>query len=408
MANHDQIGIASNGSFSQKTFSDISIYLVEKMHIRKPDTFGGSLSAPANGSLESPSRRRALKLGAGATAMAASGMFAIPSHSADRTLKIGTYGGYFEDSFKQYVYPAFTEATGIAVESVTQPNSSDWLVTMQQAAASGSTPTDLSLFARDTMIKAGRIGGLIAPLDVANISSVGNLEDVFVFNPDGETLGVGAMSWFVSMVVNPDQVETPASWADFWNTETYESSLGLSKLFNSYFLDITAATYFDGAATLSTREGILAVIEKVAELKPNVALWWSAESQMEQAMKNEDVVGGIYFHDVASLMASEGFPITSVFPKEGNPQDYGSWCLSPLSEKSDEALEFIAFSCDPATQALMSRKIGTAPLLAQNKTDLTDEEFKSVSGTPAITPAYESYLDIETFISENWEKMLAS
>ena len=375
---------------------------------RKPVTLTERLNSSLNGNLHSPSRRHALKLGAGATAMAAGGMFAIPSHSADRTLRIGTYGGYFEDSFKKHVYPAFTEATGINIESVTQPNSSDWLVTMQQAAASGSTPTDLSLFARDTMIKASRIGGLIAPLNVANVGSVNNLDEEFVFRPEDEVLGVGAMSWFVSMVVNPDQVEVPASWADFWVTENFESSLGISKLFNSYFLDITAATYFDGVATMADKEGILAVMEKVAELKPNVALWWSAESQMEQAMKNDDVVAGIYFHDVASLMASEGFPIASIFPKEGNPQDYGSWCLSPLSEKSDEALEFIEFSCDPAIQALMSRKIGTAPLLTQAKTDLTDEEFTSVSGTPAITPAYESYLDYETFISENWEKMLAS
>ena len=52
----------------------------------------------------------------------------------ERSLKVGSYGGYFEDSFKAHVYPAFTEATGIAVESVTQPNSADWLITMQQAA----------------------------------------------------------------------------------------------------------------------------------------------------------------------------------------------------------------------------------------------------------------------------------
>ncbi len=375
---------------------------------RKPVTPNTYMNSNASGIPASPSRRQALKLGAGATALAAGGLFSIPSFSADRTLRIGTYGGYFENSFKEFVYPAFTEATGIAVESVTQPNSSDWLVTMQQAAASGSSPTDLSLFARDTMIKASRIGGLIAPLDLAGNSSVNNLEEVFIYKPEDDILGVGAMSWFVSMVVNPDQVDVPASWADFWDSENFEASLGLSKLFNSFLLDITAATFFDGAATLSSKEGILAVIEKIAELKSNVALWWSAESQMEQAMKNEDVIGGMYFHDVATLMASDGFPIASVFPKEGNPQDYGSWCLSPLSEKSDEAKEFIAFSCDPSTQALMSRKIGTAPLLAQSKTDLSDDEFTAVSGTPAITPAYESYLDNETFISENWEKMLAS
>lgn len=56
----------------------------------------------------------------------------------------------------------------------------------------------------------------------------------------------------------------------------------------------------------------------------------------------------------------------------------------------------------------MSRKIGTAPLVAESKTDLSDAEFTAVSGTPAIIPADESYLDNETFIQDTWAKMLAS
>ena len=55
----------------------------------------------------------------------------------------------------------------------------------------------------------------------------------------------------------------------------------------------------------------------------------------------------------------------------------------------------------------MSRMIGTAPLLDKSKTDLTDEEFSMVSGSPSIKPAYEAYLDKETFIKEAWDKMLA-
>ena len=66
------------------------------------------------------------------------------------------------------------------------------------------------------------------------------------------------------------------------------------------------------------------------------------------------------------------------------------------------------FSCEPAIQALMSRQIGTSPLVAKDKLDLTDEEFAAVSGTPHIVPNYRAYLDRETFINENWSKMLAS
>ncbi len=344
----------------------------------------------------------------GGAALTLAGAFPAPMLAQERSLKIGAYGGYFENSFKEFVYPEFTAATGIAVESVTQPNSTDWLVTMQQAAAADTVPADVSLYARDTLIKASRIGGLLEPYDMSRIPNASNLDDYFVFEDATGTIGVGAMSWFSAMVINPDEVETPASWAEFWDTERFEQSLGLSKNYNSQFLDIVAATFFEGEATFATRDGITALVEKAAEIKPNVALWWSAESQMEQAMKNYDVVGGQYYHDVAQLMAVDGFPIKSVFPKEGNPQDYGSWCLSSLSQKQDEAEEFVNFSCQPETQALMSRNIGTAPLVPREVAGLTEEEFDFVSGTPSIRPAYEAYLDQETFIQETWERMLAT
>lgn len=350
-------------------------------------------------------RRRLLKTGAAAVAASALG---APAIAQQRSIKIGSYGGYFENSFKEHVYPAFTEATGIVVESVTQPNSADWLVTMQQAAAAGQVPADVSLYGRETILKASRIGGLLQPVDEASIPNATQLDTYFLFTDATGLVGVGAMSWFMSMVINPDEVEPPASWADFWNSEIFASSLGVSRQFNSNILDVVAATFFEGPEVLSTEEGIAAVIAKVAELKPNVALWWSAESQMEQGMKNGDVIGGTYYHDVASLMAADGFPIRSIFPKEGNPQNYGSWCLATGSDKAAEAMEFMSFSADPATQALMSRKIGTAPLVAKDKTDLTDAEFAAVSGTPAIKPNFEAYLNHETFMKETWEQMLAT
>ncbi|MEL6236443.1 MAG: extracellular solute-binding protein [Pseudomonadota bacterium] len=353
------------------------------------------------------SRRGLLKRGAALGGLAASAaVLGAPALAQSRSLKVGSYGGYFENSFKEHVYPEFTKATGIEVESVTQPNGTDWLVTMQQAAAAGSVPADLSLYGRTTMIKASRIGGLLKPLDVSAMAPATGLDPYFLYEDGTGVIGVGAMAWFTAMVVNPNEVAAPASWAEFWDSETYESSLGLSKNFNAAFLDIVAATFFEGTSTLDSEEGILACIEKTREIKPNVAIWWSAESQMEQAMKNEDVIGGMYYHDVATLMAAEGFPIQSVFPKEGNPRDYGSWCLAEGSEKLAEAQEFISFSSDPATQALMSRKIGTAPL--RDDTDLSAEEFAGVSGTPAIVLNYEAYLDRETFIKDSWDQMLAT
>lgn len=194
-------------------------------------------------------RRRLLQTTAGLAAASALG---APAIARSRSIRVGSYGGYFEDSFKAHVYPEFTAATGIEVESVTQPNSADWLVTMQNAAASGSVPADLSLYARDTMIRASRIGGILRPLGAVKADA---LDPKFLFEDGTGLVGVGAMSWFSSLVVNPDVVETPASWAELWDPSVYEASLGISKQWNAYFIDITAATFFDGAETLSSREG---------------------------------------------------------------------------------------------------------------------------------------------------------
>ncbi|MBV2183649.1 MAG: ABC transporter substrate-binding protein, partial [Rhizobium sp.] len=55
-----------------------------------------------------------------AGSLAGAGVLAMPSilRAQDKSLKVGVYGGYFKDSFDKNIFPEFTKATGIAVESV--------------------------------------------------------------------------------------------------------------------------------------------------------------------------------------------------------------------------------------------------------------------------------------------------
>ena len=55
-------------------------------------------------------------------------------------LKVGTYGGYFQESFDKHIYPDFTAATGIAIESIGEPTGEAWLVQLQQAARARQAP----------------------------------------------------------------------------------------------------------------------------------------------------------------------------------------------------------------------------------------------------------------------------
>ena len=61
------------------------------------------------------SRRHLLASASAAVATTVVGFPAIRTRAAE-TLKVGTYGGYFKDSFDEHIYPAFTEETGIEIE----------------------------------------------------------------------------------------------------------------------------------------------------------------------------------------------------------------------------------------------------------------------------------------------------
>ena len=350
--------------------------------------------------------RRAL-LAAGATGAA---VLAMPSvlRAQDRTLKVGAYGGYFKDSFDKNVFPEFTKATGIAVESVAEPTGEAWLVQLQQAATAGEAPADVSMISQTSMLK-GQATELWAPLDPAKIKNIDGLIPAFVNKyPDGRIAGIGAVAWYVTLVSNTDVYkEAPTSWAFLWDASNADK-LGLMALVsNSFLLEVTAKTFFGGTNALDTEEGILKAFDKLAELKGNVRLWYRDEAQFEQALKSGEIPMGQYYHDVTGLAAADGNPVRSTFPKEGGIQDSGCWALSRASTKSEEAHVFIDYMCQPSIQATLSRKVGTAPTVKRELLDLTAEEFAAVSSdVEPITPRYDLYQTASDWLNQKWTELI--
>ncbi|MGB8624352.1 MAG: ABC transporter substrate-binding protein, partial [Paracoccaceae bacterium] len=97
-------------------------------------------------------KRRSFLAAAGAAGL---GTLAAPSilRAQGAQLKVGTYGGYFQDSFDKHIFPDFTAATGIEVESIGEPTGEAWLVQLQQAARAGQAPSDVSMMAQVARIR---------------------------------------------------------------------------------------------------------------------------------------------------------------------------------------------------------------------------------------------------------------
>ncbi|MGX5664385.1 ABC transporter substrate-binding protein [Rhizobium daejeonense] len=345
-----------------------------------------------------------------AGSLAGAGMLAMPSilRAQDKSLKVGVYGGYFKDSFDKNIFAEFTKATGIAVESVAEPTGEAWLVQLEQAAKAGQAPADVSMISQVSMLK-GQSTELWTPLDMNKIKNASGLIDRFVNKyPDGRVAGIGAVAWYITLVTNTDVYkEAPTSWSALWDPAN-EDKLGLLALVsNSFLLEVTAKTHFGGTNALDTEEGILKAFEKLAEVKPNVRLWYRDEAQFEQALKSGEIPMGQYYHDVTGLAAADGNPVRSTFPKEGGIQDSGCWALSRASTKSEEAHIFIDYMCQPSIQATLSRKVGTAPTVKRELLDLSAEEFAAVSSDiEPITPRYDLYQTKSDWLNQKWTELI--
>ncbi|NGN42761.1 ABC transporter substrate-binding protein [Mesorhizobium sp. CGMCC 1.15528] len=347
-------------------------------------------------------------LGAG---VAGAALLAMPAvlRAQDKSLKVGVYGGYFKKSFDEHIFPEFTKATGIAVESIAEPTGEAWLVQLEQAAKAGQAPADVSMMSQVSTLK-GQATELWTPIDIAKIKHGGDLLDRFVNKyPDGRIAGIGAVAWYITLVTNTDVYkQAPTSWEALWDPANADKLGLLALVSNSFLLEVTAKTFLGGTNALDTEEGQLKAFEKLAEVKPNVRLWYRDEAQFEQALKSGEIPMGQYYHDVTGLAAADGQPVRSTFPKEGGIQDSGNWVISRASKKADEAHVFIDYMSQPSVQGLMSRKVGTAPTLKKEVLDLKPEEFAAVSSEiEPIIPRYDLYTTKSDWLNQKWTELIA-
>jgi putative spermidine/putrescine transport system substrate-binding protein len=332
-----------------------------------------------------------------------------------QTITVGTYGGFFEENFRK-MYPAFEKETGVTVESKAQPTSEVWVVTLQQAIEAGAPPpADVSMLS-GVGIQRAINGDILALYKPSDIPQSENLAEGYLRTDDeGNVTGVGGVSWYITIVSNTDRVkESPDTWATFWDPRWREGGGQLALLknaANSFLIEITAQTFFDGYDILETQNGVLEVLTKLQEVKPNVKLWFRDEAQAQQQYNSGEVSIGQFYHDITTYAASQGEPLRSVFPKEGAILDSGFWAVSKTSESLGASVAFIDYMCRPEVQAELARTLGTTPTAKRETMDLSDEEYEAVGGPgpeAAIRPKYEIYDQWEDWIDQNWSEMIQS
>jgi putative spermidine/putrescine transport system substrate-binding protein len=327
-------------------------------------------------------------------------------------IKASTYGGFFEENYRK-MYPAFTEETGVEVESVSEPTSEVWVTQLQQSVQAGTAPpSDVSMLSGVGIQRAIK-GEIFAPVDLSAVPNSKHLAEGFVRESEGGLVaGIGAVSWFITIVSNTERVkESPDTWTAFWDSEWRNELALLRNAGNSFLIEITAASYFGGYDVLQTQEGVEEVLAKLQEVKPNVKLWYRDEANAQNAFNTGEVSLGQFYHDITTFAASQGEALRSVFPTEGAILDSGFWHISRNSENVPACHAFIDYFCRPEIQAELARTLGTSPVAKKEEMDLTEEEYETVSGPgpeAALRPKYEIYDQWEDWIDQKWSEMVIS
>ena len=332
----------------------------------------------------------------------------IAGTASAETITVSAWGGFFEETLAAEIYPAFTEETGIDVKSIAQPEDSAWMTQLMAAARAKQAPADLSLVTDEVLIR-GNEAGLWAKLDPAKMPTTASLKDDYVILDDeGKAYGVGALAFYTTFVTNTDFLEeAPQSWEELWESK-WDDKLGIVTTANSGLMEATAKTFFGGYDIMQSREGLEKVIAKIAELKPQVKLWYRDEGQFQQALESGELNGGLYYHDVAMLSIWDGKPIASTFPKEGGIVSDAYW-VTPRDSKHIESVEkFIDYMSRPEIQAKMARSMGVFPIVSRDSMDLTDEEFAAVgSDIEPIRIQTQIHLREGDWLETKYQEMIA-
>jgi putative spermidine/putrescine transport system substrate-binding protein len=332
---------------------------------------------------------------------------------AGSTIKVGTYGGFFEENFKK-IYPKFTKEFDVEVESISQPTSEVWVVQLQQAiSAGGAPPADVSMLSGVGLQRAIN-GDILATYQTSDIPTSENLAEGYIKTDDnGNVTGVGGLSWYITLVSNTDRVpESPDTWTAFWDPQ-WENELALLRnAANSFLIEITAASFFDGYDILETQDGVMEVLHKLQEVKPNVKLWFRDEAQAQPAYNEGEVSLGQFYHDITLFAASEaggGAPLRSVFPTEGAILDSGFWSVSKTTESIGACVAFIDWMCRPEIQQELALTLGTIPSTKRETLTMSDADYEVVAGPgpeTALRPKYEMYDQWEDWIDQNWTELI--
>lgn len=206
----------------------------------------------------------------------------------------------------------------------------------------------------------------------------------------GSDVFATVMSWNTEKYGEPGSDGAPQSWADFWDVEKFPGTRAYRA--NNVDGALEPALMADGVAAedvyevLSTSAGIERAINKIRELKPNIAVFWDSGAMQAQLMKDAEVDMTTGWNGRFDNAKKDGATVGYTFNQA--LLDYDCFAMPKGAPNKDMAMKFLAEVSKAEYQANLPYHITYGPTnkKAYEVTDAPKELIESLPSHPNNVP----------------------
>lgn len=323
----------------------------------------------------------------------------------DRSVTIASWGGSFQEAQSKALFEPAEANTGIEVRQETYGGMSD----VRLQVRTNQVTFDIVTSGRGSAARAGA-EGLLEELDYSII-------DISNFLPEmASEYCVGSSVFSTVYAWNTDTYgdNGPQSWADFWDVEKFP---GTRAYRNKVAGALEPALMADGVPpeevyeVLSSEEGIERALDKIRELKPHIAVFWSSGAQQAQLMKDGEVDMTTGWNGRFDNAAKDGAKVAHSFYQ--GLYDADCFAIPKGAPNKDVAMEFLAEISKAEYQDDLPKYIAYGPtnMLAYETGVITPEVAATLPSAPEnaamqLPISLEWYAEWETIASEMYAEML--
>ncbi|GMG82004.1 ABC transporter substrate-binding protein [Paralimibaculum aggregatum] len=336
--------------------------------------------------------------------VAAAALFAGPA-LAEGTVTIASWGGSYQEAQSKALFEPAAAATGIEVRQETYGGMSDVRLQVQ----TGAVTLDIVASGSGSAARAAA-EGLLEKLDY----SVIDVSDFYPTLYSDYCVGGDVFSTVYAWNTETYGAEGPQSWADFWDIEKFPGTRAYrGKVAGA----LEPALMADGVPpekvyeVLSSEEGIERALDKIRELKPHIAVFWSSGAQHAQLMKDGEVDMTTGWNGRFDNAAKDGAKVAYSFNQA--LLDYDCFAVPKGAPNLETAMKFLAEISKPEYQANLPLYITYGPTnkKAYEVATVGEDLLRALPSHPdnagkQLPISLEWYAEWETVASEMYQEML--